>query len=149
MTEHQLNEYTTPLAGHDFSTFHQDLLEKSALKRWLDRQDISADAKMWIVKVSEMTVTVGKAVISIGLKIVTTIFNVLKAFPQTTFGVIVGAVLTLLISSIPLIGVLVGPILMPIFLAFGVGMGAIADFQASSFRARMDAVEAEYAVLRP
>ena len=149
MTAQTLSELTAPLSDHDFSEFHQDLLDKGVLRRWLDRQDISADAKMWIVKLSEMTVTVGKAVISIRMKIVTTTFNTLKSFPQTTFGVIVGAVLTLLVGSIPLIGALLGPILMPIFMVFGVGMGAIADFQASGFRARMDAVEAEYAVLRP
>ncbi len=143
-----LEAITAELDKDDLAEFNDDILSKTEFEKWLNRQRLSADAKSLINSIAQTTVYVGGKIVRVGMKILSTCLNMIKTFPHTAFGVVIGAVLSVLVGSVPLIGALIGPFLAPLFLAFGVGMGAIADFQSSAFRARMDAVEAEYASLR-
>jgi hypothetical protein len=61
---------------------------------------------------------------------------------------VVGGLVSFLIGSIPVVGAILGPFLSPILLAFGLSMGAIADFQSVHLRDRMKAIENEFEVLR-
>lgn len=72
-----------------------------------------------------------------------------KTFPNATIGLVIGAVLAFLVGSIPLIGWLIAPFLSPILLALGIGMGAVADFQAMQLRSQMEIIAAQYSAVKP
>lgn len=148
MTHSHIETLTATLQDKDLVSINDGSITPDQFQKWLGQQDLSADTKVWISKIAQTTITVGTQIIKIGLKVVTTCLNAIKAYPNTAFGIVVSAVLSFLVGSIPLIGAIIGPFMAPLFLAFGVGMGAIADFQSSAFRARMDAMEAEYSALR-
>ncbi len=147
--ENRIDEATlAPLDGRDFSTFLDSLPSNKEINDWLDRQHISADAKQLLAKVANLAIKVGNTIIAVGRKVLGTIAEIIRRHPGTAFGIVVGAVLSFLIGSIPVIGALLGAFLSPILLAFGIGMGAVSDFSSLSLRTRMDAIQAEYEILR-
>ncbi|MCI1142063.1 hypothetical protein MOP88_06720 [Sphingomonas sp. WKB10] len=73
------------------------------------------------------------------------VFDLVERFPNTAFGVIVALVVSMLIASIPLLGLVLGPVLSPLLLAFGLAAGAIADLKDAPLRARVGALERHFA----
>jgi ethanolamine transporter EutH len=146
--ELELKEIENTLKGRDFSEFLDGLPSKGDMENWLQRQEISADAKAWVAKIMNLSISIGTTIVSVGRKIVSTIIITCQQYPSTTFGVIIGSVLSFLVGSIPVLGLLLGPLLAPVFMAFGIGMGAVSDFQSTLLRHRMSALEAEYSVLK-
>lgn len=136
------------LRTRDFSQFLADLPSRNKITNWLEGQNLSADAKILVLKLVDTSIEVGGQIISIGRKILSTVAWLLKQYPNTSFGLVIGAVMSFLIGSIPLFGWILGPLLSPILLAFGIGMGAVADFQVIKLKARYGSIEEEYAVLK-
>ena len=136
------------LKGRDFSDFLENVPSISDVERWLDQLSISADAKSHLLSIARVTVKIGQTVVEVGRKIMKTIRELVVRFPNTTFGVVVGIALTLLVGTIPLIGALLGGILGPLFMAFGLVQGAFADMREREIEHRMHILALEYAVLR-
>ena len=67
-----------------------------------------ADARLKLKEVSKTTIEVGKKVIRLGRKVLDCILFLTKKYPNTTFGLIFGVVAGALISTIPVIGFLIG-----------------------------------------
>lgn len=138
----------SPLEARDLSTFLLDILSKRQIEEWLERQELSADAKALLAKIVDASFNVGTTVVSLGRKLLSTVASLATEFKGVAFGVIVGSVLVFLIDSIPLVGWFVGPILSPLLLAFGVTMGAIQDFSVMQGARQLELIRAEYEVLR-
>jgi hypothetical protein len=100
----------------------------------LDRLDISADAKALLRDLADLTVTVGRQVLAVGRKIVAFALGLLKAFPNTLFGVTVGLIVASLIGSAAVIGTFLAPVLGPLLVAFGLTVGAIRDMVDGGLR---------------
>jgi hypothetical protein len=137
------------LKGRDFTTFHEGVPRLEEVEKWLERRDWSADAKAIVLRMATMTIKIGTTIVAVGRKILNTVLEVAGQYPQTTFGVVIGTVLSLLVGSIPIIGAVLGALLSPILLIFGIGAGAIADFRNAHFEARMKLILAEYGALQP
>lgn len=118
---------------------------KRVLRDRIDRLSVSADAKALLNDLLEIALDVGGRVIDAGRRILAFIFDLVERFPNTTFGVIVALVVSTLIASIPLLGLALGPLLSPSFLAFGLAAGAIADIKDAPLRARVNALERHFA----
>ena len=99
------------------------------VKRTIDRLDISADAKSLLYGLSKATIVVGEYVIKIGRKILDYACKLLKEFPNTAFGVVIGAVAGSLFSAIPGLGQLLGPVIAPILVFLGFAGGVFLDFK--------------------
>jgi hypothetical protein len=108
----------------------------------IDRLDISADAKANLASFAKVTVKVGREVVRIGRKLLDVLFSFLRSFPGIGFGVIFAVVITTLLSAIPLIGAVIGPIASTLIIAFG----GYVDLKNPAFSERLDAFVEE---LRP
>lgn len=118
---------------------------KKHLRSHIDRLDVSADAKALLNDLLEVVIEIGGQVISAGQRIVAFVFDTMRRFPNTAFGVIVALVISTLIASIPLLGAVLGPLLTPLLLAFGLAAGALADMQDGPIRSRIAKLEQHFA----
>lgn len=123
-------------------------LSGSALKAKIDNLAISADAKALLYQFSKQVIRVGEKAVKIGQKVLETILDVIKAYPNTTFGAVFGAVAGTLVASIPLIGWVLGPVVTPILVLFGISAGAVMDFADKAVERRIWASLAQYEPLR-
>ena len=105
---------------------------KKKIKDRIDNLDISSDAKFmlhsFVDKTIEVVVDTGKVVIWIGRKILEVVIFMGRHFPNATFGMVFGAVIGILIASIPIIGWLLGGVA-PILAILGLSLGAIEDLK--------------------
>lgn len=104
-------------------------MSDEAIKKSIDKLNISADAKSLLYTLSKATIKAGEYIIKIGRKILDAVCHVFNKFPMATFGIVFGGVAGALISSIPIIGQLLGPIVTPILSALGLVGGLFLDFQ--------------------
>lgn len=104
-------------------------MSDEAIKRMIDKLNISADAKSLLFRLSKATITAGDFIIKIGRKILDVVCQTFKEFPMATFGIVFGSIVGTLISSIPILGIILGPIVTPILMAIGVVGGLVLDFQ--------------------
>jgi len=127
------------------------LLTDPPSKRYLlasiDQLAISADAKALLYDLAAITIEVAGKLVAAGRKILAFIFDLMKRFPNTAFGLIVALAISTLVASIPLLGLVLGPLLAPIFLAFGIGAGALADLHGPEIRARVGQLETHFSEL--
>jgi hypothetical protein len=112
------------------------------IETFIDRLDISADAKANLAAFAKVTVKVGREVVRIGRKIVDVLFSFLRNFPGIAFGVIFAVVITTLLSAIPLLGAVLGPVASTLLVVFG----GYVDLKNPEFSARLNAFVEE---LRP
>lgn len=108
------------------------------IRQMLERTDLPADVKALLFELADITVTVGGKILAIGRKLLDFALSLLRAFPGIALGIIVAYVLAGVIDGIPLLGKLLRPIMGPLLLAMGIAMGALKDFTADDFRARVD-----------
>lgn len=99
----------------------------------IDQLELSADAKALLRDLARITIRVGEAVVAIGRKVVDFAFELVKAFPNTIFGVIVGLIVAALVSTVPVFGAF----LAPLAVAFGLATGALEDVKDGGLRARV------------
>lgn len=118
------------------------------IRDWIETLTISADAKALLMSIATTTTRIGQTIVALGRRLLTTVMDLVKRFPMTAFGVIVGAVLSALITSIPLVGWLIGPFLSPLLMAFGLTLGAVADLRDHALEGRIRATVAEYEAFR-
>ena len=107
--------------------FRSQEIPKRKLNRMIDNLSISADAKAFIASLMDKTIKVGKVVLRIGKKIIEVVLNVVQQYPHATVGLVLGGIVSLLVSSIPLLGPLLQPLLNPIILIFGLVSGFLKD----------------------
>ena len=108
-------------------TLAQDRVSDSKLQSYIDNLDLPADAKALIASILKTAVRVGEMVIRIGKKIVEIVIMIASKFPNATFGLVLGLIVGALVTSIPLIGGLLGAFVLPIAAAFGLVTGYMDD----------------------
>ena len=104
---------------------------KREINRMIDNLEISADAKALIKSIMDAVIKVGEVVLRIGKRIIEIVFDVVKRFPNATFGLVLGVILSVLIASIPIIGAILAPLLAPVLIAFGLGTGFMKDMRGN------------------
>lgn len=117
------------------------------LEAAIEKLAISADAKSLLLDLSRITMKVGEAVFSLGKAILTFVVNIVKKFPNTAFGLVIGLTVSVMVGGIPLVGFILGPVLGKLLTAFGLTMGAIADFKDATIRSEIAALERKVAIV--
>ncbi len=132
----------------DFLKFLADFeISEEGLTRLIDGLDISADAKSLLFRFSKATINAGQHVIKLGRKIIDLVCIAYREYPSATFGVIFGAIAGLLISSVPIIGVVLGPIFTPILTLLGLGIGMWKDIKDEGLKRKVTEINASFAPL--
>lgn len=106
----------------DFEKF-KPILPESQIDRYINNLNISAEAKVVIIQIKDITVEIGGKLIVIGRKTLESIIYLIKKHPNTIVGGIIGATIGLLISSIPIIGWLFSWLITPLCTALGLAYG--------------------------
>ena len=97
------------------------------LQRQIDNLSLSADAKAQVSSIAAVTTKIGEFVLQVGRKIVEILLEVMRLIPNTTLGIAAALVVFLLASTIPVLGVVLGPLLGVITLFFGLKDGLVKD----------------------
>jgi len=79
-------------------------LEKSKIEILLDKLDLSAEIKALLSYLLDFSISIGKKIFYIGIKILKTLFYFIKTFKSFSINFLLGAILAYLIAQIPLIG---------------------------------------------
>lgn len=122
-------------------------MSDEAIKRMIDKLNISADAKSLLYTLSKATIKVGEYIIKIGRKILDAVCYTFKEFPMATFGTVFGGIVGALITSIPFLGQILGPIVTPILMALGLVGGLVLDFQDKILERKIARKVAEFTPL--
>jgi len=93
----------------------------------LKKLNLTKEEKASLFKLSFQTKDIGPVVIQVGLWFVETVVNVAGRFPMTCAGAVVGLVIFILLSSIPLIGPLLAGLAAPIIALITMGLGLFND----------------------
>ncbi|KHL24112.1 hypothetical protein PK98_15630 [Croceibacterium mercuriale] len=116
------------------------------LQNRLERLPLSADAKVLMAQLLDTTVDVAGRIMEVGRRILSFVLEMMKRHPATALGAIVGLTVTMLVGSVPLLGVVLGPVVGPLLTAFMISQGALTDMRNSSlgqqielFGTRLDA----------
>jgi hypothetical protein len=120
----------------------QDNVSDTKLQSYIDNLDLPADAKALIASILKTAVRVGEMVIRIGKKIVEIVIMIASKFPNATFGLVLGLIVGALVTSIPLIGGLLGAFVLPIAAAFGLATGYMDDLRDNSLAKKVAEVSA-------
>ena len=141
-----LVEITDPKTKKKYFADAQDLniseLEKifkpatteDKLAYYIDNMNIRADMKSMLYSLSDFAIKVGKKTFEAGRKILETIIYIIKKYPNVAINTLVALILSALISSIPLFGIILGPLVTPILLALGIGIGYWQDFKDNQIK---------------
>ena len=130
------------------SFFDKFNASKEEIDGWIRGLDISADAKMIMSDIAKTTIRAGDFVIRIGRKILDVIKWLLREFPKATFGLILGAVIGTLVTSIPVIGVVIGPLFKTIAMVLGIAIGSIEDIKDKIMARRIQEAMMQFETLR-
>ena len=126
----------------------QDNVSDTKLQSYIDNLDLPADAKALIASILKTAVRVGEMVIRIGKKIVEIVIMIASKFPNATFGLVLGLIVGALVTSIPLIGGLLGAFVLPIAAAFGLATGYMDDLRDNSLAKKVAEVSAMFQPLK-
>ena len=108
------------------------------LKDLIERTNLSADMKALLNDITAITMKVAGKLITIGGKILTIVFDLIRVFPAITVGVVAALVLTSIIASIPLVGGALAGSLSSILLLLGIGKGALTDLSNPALNGRIE-----------
>jgi len=134
-----MTEIKHPKDGTTFTVDQEDLEQWLLLngdckndgfyEKWVNRlEDVSADLRNFFKTVLiPFTKKIGEVVIKIVKIILNIIMKILNEFPNTISGILVGFVLGLIFTSIPILGWLLGAFITPLFMLAGGVMGFMSD----------------------
>ncbi|WP_289042251.1 hypothetical protein [uncultured Aliiroseovarius sp.] len=124
-------------------------LSEDSLKKRIDALAISADAKSVLFTIAKTTIRVGSMVLKIGRKVLDIVTNILAEFPMASTGMIFGAVFGFLVTSVPVIGLVFGPFVATLAIAFGFASGAMQDLGNKALERRIKSSVASFETLKP
>ena len=113
-------------------------LPERKLVQLIERTNLSADLKAILTDLTRLTMKIGGKVLDIGRKILSFVFDLVKAFPGIAMGAIAALVVTALVAGIPLLGPPLSALLGPLLLALGIGAGALKDLTNENLEARIN-----------
>ena len=117
------------------------------LVEFVERLNISADAKSLLMDVARVTVKIGTRILQIGRCILSFAVDTIRNYPNTSFGAVIALVLSSLVAAIPLVGPILAPLLAPLLLAFGFAAGALTDMVSGPARTRIRELELRFSIL--
>lgn len=125
------------------------------IKSYIDQSSLSADMKAILYDVAKFSVKIGERVIAIGRRIFEISIALVKKFPNTAIGALVGVVIATVLGgtlgAITFAGVApfagLAAFLSKIVVLLGVGKGFIDDLRNNAAKSEMERVAAQFDIL--
>jgi hypothetical protein len=105
--------------------------DRAYYRKWIDNLLCKAKIKNCLKWLNHKTHVVGNRIYEIGKFIINSLIKLSKHFPATVGGAVIGFFLSLVISTIPFVGWLIGPFLMPILVTLGGICGFASDIRSN------------------
>ncbi len=125
-----------------------EILSKENLIRELDNIDFGTknDAKVkgLLEQLDEVYIQIKDKVIYIGRIIINTIIWLIKNYPNATIGLIIGLVLSWIVSNIPILGWILAPFVNILFPVIGFTVGFVADIKDKALKREVEKRVNEY-----
>lgn len=102
---------------------------ESQLSQQIDNLSLPPEMKALLAKLKDFSIQVGSVALEIGKKILEVLIYFVKKFPNTSVGLVVGSVIGLMISNIPLIGWAISWLAMPLCAGLGLAFGFWKDMK--------------------
>lgn len=102
---------------------------KRKLQSELSRVTMSADAKLALHRLGDVTYSIEGRVIEVGRQVLGFILELVRQFPNLTIATLAAMVITALIGTVALLGPLLSALLGPLVIAAGVGIGTLAEMR--------------------
>ena len=115
------------------------IMTRDALDNFIDNLKISIDLKALLHKLLDHAINLAGAVFAVGRKILEMLVYFTRKFPHMAMGMLIGAVLGAIFSSIPLLGWALGSVVMPILILLGAGIGLMQDIQDNNLKMTISA----------
>jgi uncharacterized membrane protein len=134
------NEFLSLMSGTSVSD--------EEIKRYIDNLNISADVKSLLFQFTKITLKAGDFLLKIGRKIVEFVYLLYKEYKHATFGMLFGAIVGFLISSIPVLGVILGAVFTPIAIGLGLILGLNEDIKDKHLERKITEIVAKFDPLK-
>lgn len=108
------------------------------VRRYLDRLELSADAKSVLRQTADVTLRIGDRIVAIGRKIIAVALSLVRISPNAVFGVVMALIVSTLVAAVPVVGGLLAALVGPLLMAFGLTMGAVIDMKTGLIATRLD-----------
>ena len=112
---------------NSFNKINEEATSTDKLKNYIDNLNISPEMKAMLDSILNLTIKVGEMIVNIGRKIIEVVIYIVQQFPNMVMGTIIGFILGTLISSIPILGWIFGPIVIPALTFIGATYGLSFD----------------------
>ncbi|MCP5313166.1 MAG: hypothetical protein H6955_06400 [Chromatiaceae bacterium] len=120
------------LSEEKLAAMKREYATDQQLKAHLDKLPLPAEVKAILHKIAKFSIEIGKTIIAIGKRVIEIALLVAKKFPNTTLGLIVGAILTALLALIPFIGPALSSIIGTLATIYATTRGFIDDLRSSN-----------------
>lgn len=118
----------------------ENLLSDEAYENFIDRLDVSDKLKVFLRSLIQMTKKICNSVIKVGKVVLNIIIEGVRRLPHAVGGAVIGLVIGMLLSAIPVLGMFLGPVVTPILAAGGGLLGFAIDVSDSVVYGLRDAV---------
>jgi len=138
-------EYEAEGIGREFidAMFEFKLTDEHVTKL-IDGLNVSADIKSLLYAFSKATIKVGSAIVKVGRKIIDYICELFSQYPSAGFGLIFGAIAGFLVSAIPILGIVLGPLVSPILIGIGFVLGLNEDIKDKALARKVAEINAKF-----
>ena len=146
--------------GVEFQTVIEDLnqdflasinnfsLTDDEIRKSIDNLNVSADVKSLLFQFTKVTLKAGDFLLKIGRKIIEFVCLMYREYKNATFGMLFGAIVGLLLASIPVLGVILGPLFTPIAIGLGLVLGLNEDIKDKQLERKIAEINAKLAPLK-
>lgn len=114
-------------------------MSRDALHTFIDNLNVSADVKALLIKLLDQAINLAGVTFAIGRKIIEMLVYFVRKYPNMAMGMLIGAVLGAIFSSIPFLGWVLGSVVTPILILLGGGLGFWQDLKDKDLK---DAISA-------
>jgi len=106
-----------------------EILPEEKIIHAIKNLNLEPEIKLILTKLTKLVIKIGNFVLKVGNIILELLLFFLKKYPNTSITILLALVLTIFVSSIPIIGPLLAPIFSAIFLAIGIPLSFINDLK--------------------
>ena len=121
----------------------------SGLDAYIERLKLSPQYQAVVSRLKKLSVAGGGKTFQVGKRIVEIAVALQAQFPYATFGVMLGLVISLVVTAIPVLGTLIAGVVTPVAVGLGFAIGITADIQDKALYKKISSATARFNPYRP